>query len=205
MTCRGFQELNVALGGTLKHEQEDLPEGKKHGTPQSAKSEDERFRIRQKLNVVPGGMLAAILKSSKVRINSQHSQLIDELAPGLAVEATADDGSVEAATVREAKGFGLAVIFHPEYWAERPSRAILKAFGTAVQAYACTAVQDAVSIAALFRALVRHAVRNPTFTPTSVQFRGPSLKKTGGEHNGMARTELMSMLQPDKQCTLALC
>jgi putative glutamine amidotransferase len=138
MTCRGFQELNVALGGTLKHEQEDLPERNKHGTPQSAKTEDERFRIRQELNVVPGGTLAAILKSNKVRVNSLHSQLIDELAPGLAVEATAEDGSVEAASVRGAKGFALAVIFHPEYWAERdaPSLAILKAFGTAVRAFA---------------------------------------------------------------------
>jgi putative glutamine amidotransferase len=51
MTCRAFRELNVALGGTLKHEQEDLPEWKKHGTPKSAKTEDERFRIRQELNV----------------------------------------------------------------------------------------------------------------------------------------------------------
>jgi putative glutamine amidotransferase len=57
MTCRGFQELNVALGGTLKPEP-DVPEEKKHGTPESARSEDERFRIRHVLDVVPGGALA---------------------------------------------------------------------------------------------------------------------------------------------------
>jgi putative glutamine amidotransferase len=59
-TCRGFQELNVALGGTLSKEAEDLPEEEKHGTPASAKTEDERFRIWHQLNVVSGGQLAAI-------------------------------------------------------------------------------------------------------------------------------------------------
>jgi putative glutamine amidotransferase len=137
MTCRGFQELNVALGGTLKLEP-DLPEEKKHGTPKSARSEDERFRIRHVLNVVPGGALARIVDADRIRVNSLHSQLIDKLAPGLVVEATAEDGSVEAASVAGAKSFALGVIFHPEYWAERdaPSLAILKAFGDAVYRYA---------------------------------------------------------------------
>jgi putative glutamine amidotransferase len=71
-------------------------------------------------------------------VNSLHSQLVDRLAPGLSVEATAEDGSVEAATVKGAKGFALGVIFHPEYWAERdePSLAILRAFAAAVRTYA---------------------------------------------------------------------
>jgi putative glutamine amidotransferase len=138
MTCRGFQELNVALGGTLKRERDQLPEAQKHGTPASATAEDERFRIRHELNVVPGGTLAAILGTETVQVNSLHSQLIDRLASDLVVEATAADGSIEAATVRGARGFALGVIFHPEYWAERdgPSLAILNAFGTAVRRYA---------------------------------------------------------------------
>jgi len=138
MTCRGLQELNVALGGTLRRERDDLPEDQKHGTPASAKTEDERFRIRHQLNVVPGGQLAAILHADRVRVNSLHSQVIDRMAPGLVVEATADDGTVEAATVSESEGFALGMIFHPEYWAERdaPSLAILKAFGKAVHDYA---------------------------------------------------------------------
>jgi putative glutamine amidotransferase len=138
MTCRGIQELNVALGGTLKKGRDDLPEDQKHGTPASAKTEDERFRIRHQLNVVPGGQLATILQADRVRVNSLHSQLIDRLAPGLVVEATADDGTVEAATVSGAQGFALGVIFHPEYWAERdaPSLAILQAFRKAVHDYA---------------------------------------------------------------------
>jgi putative glutamine amidotransferase len=137
MTCRGFQELNVALGGSLKREPENLPEERKHGTPQSANSEDERYRLRHNLNVKPGGHLAAIVKQRRILVNSLHSQLAADLAPGLKVEATADDGSVEAVSVADAKGFALGVIFHPEYWAERdaPSHAILRAFAAAVHAY----------------------------------------------------------------------
>jgi putative glutamine amidotransferase len=138
MTCRGFQELNVSLGGTLQRESEDLPEEQKHGTPESAQTEDERYRIRHGLNVVSGGKLRAIVGKERIQVNSLHSQLIDRLAPSLVVEATADDGSVEAVSVRDAKGFALAVVFHPEYWAERdePSHAILRAFAAAVKDYA---------------------------------------------------------------------
>ena len=138
MTCRGFQELNVGLGGTLKREPDDLPEEQKHGTPESARTEDERYRIRHGLNLVSGGKLRAIVRQERIQVNSLHSQLIDRLAPSLVVEATADDGSVEAVSVRDAKGFALAVVFHPEYWAERdePSHAILRAFAAAVQDYA---------------------------------------------------------------------
>src|SRR3954463_2426601 len=138
MTCRGLQELNVALGGSLKLEPNDQPEAKKHGTPASARSEDERFRIRQDIELVPGGMLAKLLKAKRIRVNSLHRQIIDQLAPRLVVEADAEDGSVEAASVGGAKNFALGVIFHPEYWAERdaPSLAILQAFGEAVRRYA---------------------------------------------------------------------
>ena len=138
MTCRGFQELNVALGGSLKREPEDLPEEKKHGTPESAKTEDERYRIRHGLNVKPGGKLHSILGKERIDVNSLHSQLVDRLAPSLLAEGTADDGSIEAVTVRGAKGFALGVVFHPEYWGERdePSFMILRAFAAAVHDYA---------------------------------------------------------------------
>jgi putative glutamine amidotransferase len=138
MTCRGLQELNVAFGGTLRREPDELPEEKKHGTPESATSDDERYRLRQPLRVRPGGRLAAILGSDRVLVNSLHSHLVDDLAPGLVVEATADDGSVEAVSVRDAKGFALAVIFHPEYWTRTDdvSRRILFAFRSAIRDHA---------------------------------------------------------------------
>jgi putative glutamine amidotransferase len=138
VTCRGFQELNVALGGTLRREPEDLPEEKKHGTPASAKSEDERYRLRHALHVSRGGLLHQLLGDGRVLVNSLHSELIDKLAPGLVVEGTAEDGSIEAASVAGARTFALGVIFHPEYWAgkNRPSSIILEAFGAAVRAHA---------------------------------------------------------------------
>jgi putative glutamine amidotransferase len=103
-----------------------------------APNEDERFRIRQDIELVPAGRLAKTRKAKGNRVNSLHSQIIDQLALGLAVEGTADDGSVEAASVGGAKNFALGVIFHPEYWAERdaPSLAILQAFGGAMPRYA---------------------------------------------------------------------
>src|SRR5712672_551019 len=69
MTCRGFQELNVALGGTLRLEDDNRPEEKKHGTPASARTEDERFKLRQTINVTPGGKLAAIVNQPRIRVN----------------------------------------------------------------------------------------------------------------------------------------
>jgi putative glutamine amidotransferase len=142
-TCRGFQELNVALGGTLRQEPDDCPEQEKHGTPTSAHTEDERYRIRQDLQVVKGGALDLILKNDKVRVNSLHSQLIDRLAPELQVEATAADGTIEAARPRHAVGFALGLMFHPEYWGERDetSSATLGAFSEAVRQYAKSRLQ----------------------------------------------------------------
>jgi putative glutamine amidotransferase len=138
MICRGFQELNVALGGSLTVEPDELPEEQKHGTPESARSEDERFRLRQDLDVAKGGQLSRILAADRIVVNSLHSQKIDELAPGLQVEGRAPDGSVEAVTVQGAKGFALGVVFHPEYWAEQdgPSYRMLCAFADAVDSYA---------------------------------------------------------------------
>src|SRR4051812_28829717 len=138
MLCRGFQELNVAFGGTLRTEPEGLPTPKKHGNPKPGSSEDEQYKIRQNLNIVPGGELDRILRAGRVHVNSVHSQLVDQLGEGLVVEATADDGTVEAVSVRDAKAFALACVFHPDYWAgsDAPSNAIFRAFGEAVQKYA---------------------------------------------------------------------
>jgi putative glutamine amidotransferase len=137
-TCRGFQELNVALGGTLCQERDDLPEEAKHGTPASAQSEDERYRLRHKLAVCEGGILANVLGTERVFINSLHSQLVERLAPDLIVEATAEDGTIEAARPAANSGFALGVMFHPEYWAENDPACstILETFSRAVHAYA---------------------------------------------------------------------
>jgi putative glutamine amidotransferase len=140
MICRGLHELNVAFGGAMRPEPSDRPEKEKHGTPESARTEAERYRLRHQLNIVPGGMLARLVGKEQVLVNSCHSQLVDVLAPGLLCEATANDGTIEAVSVKDARGFALAVAFHPEFWVEQDtfSRAIVEAFGDAVRTHAAS-------------------------------------------------------------------
>ncbi|MCA1361188.1 gamma-glutamyl-gamma-aminobutyrate hydrolase family protein [Bradyrhizobium sp. IC3069] len=135
--CRGFQELNVAFGGTLAKEPDDLPEEQRHGTP-DADNEDARYRLRQKVGLRRGGVLQQICGADSILVNSLHSFLIADLAPGLVAEAVADDGSIEAVSVEGASDFALGTLFHPDYWAssDHASARILAAFGDAVRRHA---------------------------------------------------------------------
>jgi len=132
--CRGMQELNVAHGGTLIAEVRELAGRSDHRAP-AHEDHDVRFAIRQDVEVKPGGVLAAILGAGTVRVNSLHRQAIGRLGDGLAVEATAPDGTVEAISVRSARNFALGVQWHPEYWvtSDAPSRALFTAFGEAIR------------------------------------------------------------------------
>jgi putative glutamine amidotransferase len=132
--CRGMQELNVALGGTLIPEVQEVAGKHDHRAPVH-EDHDVRFAIRQDVEVKPGGVLAGILGAGTVRVNSLHRQAIGRLGDGLAVEATAPDGTVEAVSVRGAANFALGVQWHPEYWVEsdEPSRRLFAAFGEAVR------------------------------------------------------------------------
>jgi len=136
-TCRGFQELNVALGGTLKKEPDELPENQRHGTPE-ADSEDSRYQLRQKVTLRKNGILQRTCGTDTLTVNSLHSFLIDDLAPGLIAEAVAEDGSIEAANVEHASAFALGTMFHPEYWAtsDHSSARIISAFAEAVRLHA---------------------------------------------------------------------
>lgn len=133
--CRGMQELNVALGGTIAAEIQSLPGRMDHRAPES-QDQDARFAIRHPVRVRPKGRLAAILGSGTVTVNSVHRQGIDRLAERLAVEAVAEDGTIEAVSVRDAAGFALGVQWHPEYWTgtDAPSRRLFEAFGAALRA-----------------------------------------------------------------------
>ncbi len=132
--CRGLQELNVALGGTLVTEIQELEGRMDHRAPVS-ESQDERFAIQHPVKLNPNSCLAQILKEESVQVNSVHRQAIDRLAPRLEIEAIADDGTVEAVSVKNAKGFVVGVQWHPEYWvrSDAPSRKIFEAFGDAVR------------------------------------------------------------------------
>ena len=135
--CRGIQELNVALGGTLAAEIQTREGIFDHRMPESDDN-DARFALRHTVDVKPNGVLAGILGSHSFKVNSLHRQAIDTLAPGLEVEARTTDGTIEAVSVREARAFALGVQWHPEYWAESdgPSSLLFNAFGEAVHAHA---------------------------------------------------------------------
>ncbi|MEM6463105.1 MAG: gamma-glutamyl-gamma-aminobutyrate hydrolase family protein [Pseudomonadota bacterium] len=135
--CRGIQELNVALGGTLQTEIHDIPGNLDHRRPESD-DPDVRFGIRKEITLRPGSTLSEMLGEETLRINSLHRQAIGELAPRLRVEATASDGIIEAVTVRDADSFAVGVQWHPEYWAQtnETDARIFKAFGDAVRSHA---------------------------------------------------------------------
>ncbi|WP_157015697.1 gamma-glutamyl-gamma-aminobutyrate hydrolase family protein [Mesorhizobium xinjiangense] len=135
--CRGIQELNVALGGTLATEIQEREGSMDHRAP-PGDSHDERFAIRHNVSVKPGSCLASVLGAGDVAVNSVHRQAAGRLGPRLDVEAVAEDGTVEAVSVRGARGFAVGVQWHPEYWfrSDEPSARIFRAFGDAVRAHA---------------------------------------------------------------------
>lgn len=132
--CRGVQELNVALGGSLHSEVQEIEGRDDHRAPQS-ESRDERFAIRHEVHIAPGGKLAEIVGDGPIAVNSLHRQAIDQLGEGLVVEATAPDGTIEAVRVAGAPTFALGVQWHPEYWVrtDGPSGKLFAAFGEAIR------------------------------------------------------------------------
>jgi putative glutamine amidotransferase len=131
--CRGFQELNVALGGTLFQHVHEAPGRHDHREDKDAELETQ-YGAAHEVQVAEGGLLAQITGRSSFHVNSLHAQGIDRLAPTLHADAIAPDGTIEAVSMPEAKGFLLGVQWHPEWrWRENEmSRAILGAFGEAV-------------------------------------------------------------------------
>ena len=135
--CRGIQEMNVALGGTLATEIQDLPGKIDHRKP-DVSERDGMYSIRQTVRVKEGSCLADAIGHGEVQVNSLHRQAISETAPNLTVEAVAEDGTIEAVSVIGAKNYAVGVQWHPEYWvdSDAPSAGLFKAFGNAVRAYA---------------------------------------------------------------------
>jgi len=135
--CRGFQEVNVALGGTL-HQSVHSVAGMSDHREQKGHTMEEQYAPIHRVLVEPGGVLARTLGGvEQIMVNSLHGQGLDRLAPGLAIEARADDGLIEAYRVRDATGFTLAVQWHPEWkLMDNPdSLRLLQAFGDACRHY----------------------------------------------------------------------
>ena len=131
--CRGFQEMNVAFGGTLDPAVHTRPGRLDHREGDHARPVARWYDDSHDVALVPGGVLARLAGTSTVAVNSLHHQGIDRLAPGLRVEATAPDGLIEAFTVADAPAFALALQWHPEMRVGDSAfaRAIFAAFGAA--------------------------------------------------------------------------
>jgi putative glutamine amidotransferase len=130
--CRGFQELNVALGGTLHQKVHEVP-GYHNHLENKDDSLDVQYGPSHPVSFPEGSLLRELMGADMFDVNSLHAQAVARLADGVSAEAVADDGLIEAFRVDDVQGFALAVQWHPEWKAmdNELSRAIFKAFGDA--------------------------------------------------------------------------
>ena len=141
--CRGFQELNVAFGGSLDQRIQDLPGRLDHSTPTEQHLSRVRVGKAHGVRVARDGVLARLWArqawdAACVPVNSLHNQGIARLAPRLVAEGWAPDCTIEAVHVADAPGWALGVQWHPEYDWERDvlSRTLFEAFGAAAASHA---------------------------------------------------------------------
>jgi putative glutamine amidotransferase len=132
--CRGFQEMNVAMGGTL-HQRVHEVEGFNDHREDKEQPLDVQYAPAHDVVLEPGGMLSKLAGADRVTVNSLHGQGVDRLGPDLAVEARAPDGLIEAFRVKNAANFALAVQWHPEWkvMSNPFSQALFAEFGRAAR------------------------------------------------------------------------
>jgi putative glutamine amidotransferase len=135
--CRGFQELNVALGGSLHPEIRDLPGRMNHRMPPEGTLE-EQFALRHPVRFAEGGVFHRLMGAVEVMTNTLHGQGLARPGSGIVIDGVAPDGTPEAIYVEGAPGFTLAVQWHPEWnaAADPVSRPLFAAFGQAVRDWA---------------------------------------------------------------------
>jgi putative glutamine amidotransferase len=132
--CRGFQEMNVAYGGSLHQKLHALPGRIDHRAKPGAPL-DVAYGFAHSVHFTAGGLMRALTGNESDMVNSVHWQGVDRLGAGLEVEAVAEDGTIEAVRVADASCFALGVQWHPEHRPlENPvSRAIFAAFADALR------------------------------------------------------------------------
>ena len=140
--CRGFQEMNVAFGGTLHPEIRDVPGRMNHRMPRLASGEihpdlDVVFGETHDVNLTTGGIFETLYGGSTIRVNSLHGQAILDAGERIVIEGLAEDGTVEAIRIAEASGFAMGVQWHTEYQCQRKpvNRVMFEAFGRAISEY----------------------------------------------------------------------
>jgi putative glutamine amidotransferase len=135
--CRGFQEVNVAMGGTLYPEIRDLPGRMNHRMPPDGTLE-EKFALRHVVKLTEGGVFHRLFGAQEVMTNTLHGQGIKAPGSRIVIDGYAEDGTPEAIYVKDAPGFTLSVQWHPEWDAasDPVSRPLFRAFGDAVRDWA---------------------------------------------------------------------
>ena len=140
--CRGFQEMNVAFGGTLHPEIRELPGRMNHRMPRLATGEVHPdptvvFAERHEVTLIPDGAFARLLGTEKIRVNSLHGQGVLEPGERIVIEGVAEDGTVEAISIAGAQGFALGVQWHAEYDSQRNvvNRALFEEFVASLATY----------------------------------------------------------------------
>ena len=141
--CRGIQELNVALGGTLYQRIFEMPGRFNHRRRRGKMTLDQRYGPAHPVQLSAGGRLIAYAGTGELMVNSLHGQGIDRPAPDLFVEAVAPDGQIEAVSLPGAR-FVVGVQWHPEYKVlENPfSRALFAVFAQACHATVAVAATN---------------------------------------------------------------
>lgn len=137
--CRGIQELNVALGGSLHYRIHLLPDKQDHRMPQHGDpTEEEIFTPRHLVRLTPGGLFHDLAGQTEVIVNSLHGQGVDTVADDLQVEAVSADGVIEGVRLKNDPGFTVGVQWHAEWNPETHplSESLFRAFGEAVRARA---------------------------------------------------------------------
>ena len=134
--CRGFQEVNVAMGGSLHPEIRDLPGRDNHRMPPDGTIE-EKFALRHDVSFTEGGPFHQLFGATKVLTNTLHGQGIKDPGAGVVIDGYAPDGTPEAIYIKDAPGFTMSVQWHPEYRAANDpvSRPLFEAFGDAVRSW----------------------------------------------------------------------
>jgi putative glutamine amidotransferase len=147
--CRGLQEVNVALGGTL-HQLVHEVEGRWDHRSLKSPDTDVNYAPAHDIEIVEGGLLHRLLGERRVQVNSLHAQGVDRLAPRACLEAVAEDGQVEAFSIPDAPAFALALQWHPEYRAlENPvSMKLFDAFAAACRSRAAARLAPPMRAAA---------------------------------------------------------
>jgi putative glutamine amidotransferase len=133
--CRGFQEMNVAFGGSLHQKLHEISGFNDHRDDESQPL-DVQYGPAHEVLLTAGGYLRALAQGAeRLTVNSLHSQGVDRLGQALTVEAKSPDGVVEAFRVTDAPSFAVAVQWHPEWQFSKNefSRALFSAFGNAAR------------------------------------------------------------------------